>query len=261
MVRLPRRTAPGARLAAAVFALATAITLVSGCAADLDDGVFDCSDGGGCADGWRCFSDNRCYSPSFAGFELLAPCDVNEDCASGVCTRAYDETASTGRCSETCTSTASCTAVENEDVVCAPNVGCLEGCDSAADCSDPDTQDCVVAPMTPGTKVCVEFVSTDFTGRRPCAGASDCESGLLCMRATAESNTGICVWPCSPGGPCPLDSTCEAMPTFITDLEMNPAHACVSPCDNVPNSCGSPMLSCAPFPGAMRHCAPTGWVD
>ena len=257
----PVQSAPHAGVSVAVFALLTATTLLLGCAAELDEGIFGCADGGGCPDGWRCLADDRCYSPSFAGFDLLARCDVDEDCASGLCVRAYDETASTGRCSEACPSPANCSAVAGETMVCAPNVGCLEGCDSAADCSDPSKQKCVVAPMTPGTHACVEFASTDFSGRRHCTSPADCEFGLLCMRATAEDNVGICVWPCSPGGPCPLDATCEAMPSFITSVTMNPQHACISPCDNLPNSCGNAMLSCAPFPNTMRHCAPTGWVD
>lgn len=234
-------------------------TLLLGCTADLPEGTFDCTTGG-CPSGWRCFPDNRCYSPSFAGLALYAPCDVDEDCASGTCVRAYDATATLGQCSESCTTTADCPTVEGADDevegACAPNVGCLAACTTSDDCSDPDDQSCVVAPMTIGETVCVEFVSQDFSGRRPCTNPGECEAGMQCLRAPTLDNVGVCVWPCSPGGPCPPGATCEAIPSNIATTPQQ--HACLATCNSTPGSCGP--LMCAAFPGATQHCAPPGWL-
>ena len=98
----------------------------------------------------------------------------------------------------------------------------------------------------------------DFSGRVPCASTADCEPGSLCLRAPALDSMGICVWPCSPGGLCPPNATCEAIPTPIGSLSMNPMHACLATCINAPGSCGP--LTCAAFPTATQHCTPAGWL-
>ena len=243
--------------AAAVLALVAAAVLGAGCAADLPDGVYACTDGAGCPDGWRCFPDDRCYSPSFAGLPLYAMCDLDTDCMSGECVRAFDEDAEFGQCSESCSSSEDCPS----DGVCADGMGCLASCSATSACTNTELQSCVVVPMTPGETACVEFTSEDYSGRRTCtgSGSGDCPSGAMCLRAMALDNVGICVWPCSPGGGCPPGGTCEEIPTNIAPTM--PRHACLATCDNMPNACGSPMLTCAPFPSASRHCAPTGWLD
>lgn len=257
MVRfVPRRAL---RTHLAWLTLSVAAALVTGCSADLPEGRYDCSNEGGCPDGWRCLPDNRCYSPDFAGLPLYAQCDVDGDCMSGECVRAFDDEAALGQCSESCTTSEDCPS----DGVCAEDVGCLAGCDTSSECANPDQQSCVVVPRTEGETACIEFTTDDYAGRRACTGmgAGDCPSGAMCLRVTALDPVGICVWPCSPEGECPPGGQCEEIPTTIVPAGMNPRHACLAPCDNTPDSCGSPMLSCAPFPDSMRHCAPPGWLD
>jgi hypothetical protein len=240
------------RMRLARLTLGIAASLAVGCSADLPEGRYSCSDSGGCPDDWRCFPDNRCYSPDFAGLPLYALCDEDDECETGECVRAFDDDASLGQCSESCTMSADCP----DGGVCAQGVGCLAGCNAPNDCANPNVQSCVVVPMTPGETACVEFVSGDFSGDRTCMGSGNCPSGAMCLLASSLDNLGICVWPCSPGGGCPPGGTCEEIPTDIAPT--NPRHACLATCDNVPNACPQ-MLECAPFPTASRHCTPMGW--
>ncbi len=245
------------------IALVAMFTLLSGCSADLPDGVFQCMNDEGCPDGWRCFPNSRCYSPSVVGLPLYALCDVDEDCLSGACVRAYDETADLGQCTEPCVSDTECPIVTGPDGVvpgvCAPGVGCLAGCTTRDDCFDPEAQSCVVAARTMGRHVCAEFASPMFTGRTPCTSPGNCPDGALCLIAPALDTLGVCVWPCSPGGPCPPGASCEELPANISSVTPNPMHACVSTCDAVPNPCGNNALSCEPFGSGARHCVPNGW--
>jgi hypothetical protein len=246
---------------AAALGLLATFTLLSSCSADLPDGVFQCTNDDGCPVGWRCFSNSRCYSPSVTGLPVYGLCDVDEDCLSGSCVRAYDEEAPLGQCSESCVVDTDCPTVTipEGDVsgVCARDVGCLAACTTRDDCFDPEAQSCVVAPMTAGRHVCVEFVSTEFTGRTPCTVPGNCPAGALCLRAPALDTLGVCVWPCSPGGPCPPGASCEELPDNVA--AGNPMHVCLATCVDVPNSCETSMLSCEPFGSGTRHCVPNGW--
>jgi hypothetical protein len=235
--------------------------LLGGCAADLPDGVFDCSDGRGCPDGWRCLSDDRCYSPSFAGLDIYSPCLLDTDCASSLCLHPF-ETSEVGQCSVACSESSACpfrpgaSAPDGLAGVCDVETGCIAACVDNDDCTG--DQRCVVVPMTQGETACIDFPDASFDGAQPCAGPSACPRGLFCVLAPDLSAQGVCSWPCSPDGVCPTGGACETLPTSISSFGMNPRHACLATCNQTPGSCGT--LTCAAFPGTDRRCVPAGWV-
>ena len=260
-----QRTPTWAPLACVMLAAASA----PGCSAELPEGAFVCDNGGGCPDGWRCLLDDRCYSPTFPGFPIYSRCEADDECASGKCEMPFD-TASVGRCSIACTASTDCPNRDGvldptgEHGVCSPDMDCIMPCDDLDDCdSGPDVptarlESCVVVPMTAGETACIGFPDTSFNGDQDCMGPADCQEGLFCLRATTLDVRGVCVWPCSPNGNCPTGATCEPLPTSISNLPMNPGHACLATCTPTPGRCMP--LTCDEFPSTDPHCVPAGWL-
>jgi len=239
------------------WALLGLLLALGGCHAQLEDGVYDCSTGA-CPDGWTCRSDDRCYSAGAPGFALYASCEVDEECDSGACVRPFDATAVLGQCSETCSGSSSCPTVDGTAGVCADGA-CVRACSTSADCLA--DMSCLVVPMTPGEHGCMEIVDPAFEASRGCMGQGDCPFPLECVLRDELDTVGICAWPCSPGGECPLEDTCEQLPEAMGTSTTYPARPiCLSSCGAmVPGAC-TMGLSCEPFPGSDAECVPPGWA-
>ena len=234
-----------------------------GCTAELQSGVYGCAEGE-CPAGYTCGPDALCYSPEAdVPLDLYEACDVDSDCASGSCVRAFDSTATLGQCSSLpdCSSSAACPMAATRAGVCAPGIGCLGACSGAADCDS--LQDCLMVPMTVGETACLELASPDYAGKTACVMPMDCPRGALCVKASMSAIGGVCQWACALGLSCAQGANCVRHDDMIADGAPNtPRFACMAPCDSAAaGSCGmpSPVVCQAYPPPGPEHCAPSEW--
>lgn len=235
-----------------------------GCTAELESGVYGCSEGA-CPSGWTCGPDDLCYAPDAeVPLDLYEGCDVDADCVSGSCVRAFDPTATLGQCSTlpTCTSSSECPAVDGRAGACAPEVGCLGACAGAADCET--NQDCLMVPRTISETACIELVDPDYSGKADCMTPTDCPTGAICVKASLMDMVGVCQWACAPGLDCAQGANCVRHDDMVSGVGMNPNFACMAPCDGTAGSCGMPPTSlvCYAYPPAgPQHCVPDAWTS
>jgi hypothetical protein len=209
-------------------AIALVVVLLAGCSPGLwvDDGYYMCITGACPSIAPHCWRDLHCHRtpevdaaalddagaddaaatgdagpPSFAACSASTPCTAPEICTPlGVCSRpcVSEADCSVGQCTES--------EIVGLPAYCRPP--CSAGCPGSTSCALTRS----VSGATATTGFCIEpytMMGTPYF-YRDCHGDAEC-GPYRCMGEASGSQPGICILPCSTGGPpCPELSTCVA---------------------------------------------------
>jgi|GEM_PF-2405125 len=186
----------------------------------------DCRLGWACGDGLACDAETgSCALETTAEAALGAPCEADQNCASGVCAVPYDGGAVTGWSDGMCV--APCGSASCGDAsVCAVLDGtawCVPGCDATAACRAGYVCEPNLAGCLPDCRLgwaCGDGLSCDIdTGAcvtpalapvgDPCLVGGDCASGI-CAAASDGWADGMCIGVCG-SALCGADTVCAVL--------------------------------------------------